>query len=116
METKEATPQVTRTPWARPTDTQLAELKTTHGEVTLLEYDGHFIYVRNPKRNEFREWSSKMRGEPDLALETLVKRVVIVPPPADFDTYLNRFPALGVTFGERVLNLAGAGSASKSAA
>lgn len=102
-----------RTPWPELDDEKKAELQKKHGDLHRLEYDGHFIYVRGPRRPEFREWSASMRRDPDIALENLVKRVTVHPTPAELESHMENFPALGVTFGERVLNIAGAGNAEK---
>lgn len=103
-----------RVTWAELSTEQLDELHAKHGEINRLDLnDEHFAYVRNPTRAEFREWTASQRRSPDIALENLVKRVLVHPDAASFETHLDRYPGLGTTFGDLVLGLAGVGQAAK---
>jgi len=93
---------------------QVEELKAKHGklfELTLGEGEQQrSIVVRVPKQAEWRRFKQQSRDDlkQDIAGLTLVKTVLLDPPPAEFDGWLKDLPGLEDSFAAEVIRLIGA--------
>lgn len=88
---------------------RIDELKAQHGEIHLLTFDAVQVIVRPPGRAQwkrFRALTTDEKRRPD-ALETLFRDCLLFPAAADLEATLDRYPALGETFGAQLVELAG---------
>jgi hypothetical protein len=96
----------------------IEKLKAEHGEIHLLRASGVEVVVKAPGRAQwkrFRAYVADERRRPD-AVETLLRDCVVHPDAAALDAILEKRPGLAETFGNQVVELAGAsGEAEKKA-
>lgn len=91
------------------TEEELAALKAKFGEINLLEACDEQVLVRTPPYAEWQRFFS-MANDPDQrsnALDTLTRACIVYPDKAGVNKLLNLKPALGVTFGNEISELAG---------
>jgi hypothetical protein len=86
------------------------KLKAEHGELHLLRASGAEVVVKPPSRAQwkrFRAYVADERRRPD-AVESLLRDCVVYPDAAALDGILEKRPGLAETFGNQVVELAGA--------
>ena len=90
-------------------DDVVAELKSKHGEVYLLEHLGEAVVVMRPTRPLVKRFRSQMADQNKRAdaLEYLVTDCIVWPDRKAVQAMLDRLPGLVETFGDAVLDLTG---------
>jgi hypothetical protein len=92
-------------------EAKLEELKAEHGEVHVLTAGGNVVVIKRPTKPMIERWqdactTDKKRGP--KATATLVRECVVHPAPSVYDAMIEERPLLPMTFGEKVLEIAGA--------
>jgi hypothetical protein len=92
-------------------EAKLEELKSEHGEVHVLSAGGNEVVVKRPTKAMIERWqdttaADRKRGP--RATAVLVRECVVHPAHGAYDVMVEERPLLPMTFGEKVLEIAGA--------
>lgn len=93
-------------------DETIAEVKAKHAgaDLRLLDAGGEQIIVKVPNRGEWKRFRTMLTsGDATVASETFVQGCLVYPSTAELGAMLERLPALGQVFAERLAAMAGAG-------
>jgi hypothetical protein len=90
-------------------DDEIEKLKREHDEVHVITAGDFSVAVRTPKRADVRRWqdTASVPAKRVGATEQLVRDCVVYPDHAAYDALIERKPLLPMTFGEKLLEIAG---------
>ena len=87
----------------------IEDLKAKHGEIYEFDHEDVAVVVKRPGRPQWKRFRSLIADErrrPD-ALETLLRDCLVYPGQKELDAFLDRYPAVGESFGGKLAELAG---------
>jgi hypothetical protein len=96
-------------PYAPPTPEQLAALKKTHGEIHELYNEHASVWIRRPKKADFKAWQADRDndGRHAVAGEQLLRSTVVHPDQTGLDALFETFPAIPDNLANQALHLMG---------